>query len=441
MTDWEDRLIDTMLEENVGEDLPPDLRGPIMRKIHCRSRHRIILTILTTAAAIAFLLFFAYQKPEEHIPVAPRLLTQQYRIEGDYQFIEKQIVTGDKSALLYMGQDEYIKVLIGSDSIVQVEENRLLLRRGFVDCEVEKNHGGFEVHTDVGTAEVLGTRFVVHVLEKENEMLGKRMMVKVLTGAVMVSAIFGNISNTINAGDVAIVANGQRMVVAEKKDEKAVTPQQIELKAIRALRGILEGRAARIREEMLQDDNIAALLASATKATNTYFAKLEANETYKQLQAEKKEIIANQRRNTNWGEMDEEARKTLWKEMRQSYHRQVEITRELTEIAETDEQLKPLRKAMLDAWLAYQKSFEEKLSQSKEYAALQARIIEIDTWQISLMPQNYSFGNPGNPGIPGIRGNRGNRQRGQGIAKPAGGATTNQPGRTPNQPAKETETF
>jgi len=424
MTDLEDRLVGMMLEEKAGGDIPPDLRDRIMHQLRRRSRKLIILKIIAATAAIALLILFVYQKPEKQIQIKPPVMTEKYRVVGEYKLIEKQIVTGDRSALLFMGHDEYIKVMIGPHSKVQVEDGRILLRRGFVDCEIEKNCGGFEVDTDVGVAEVLGTRFIVHVLDKENRMFGKRMMVKVLTGAVMVSAMIGDMSSSACAGEVVVV-NNQGLVAAAKTDEKAQTPAEIELKAISSLKKTFEAKATSIREEILQDTEVATLLTTATNSTNTYFAKLETNETYKQLQNEKKEI-ADQSRAIDWGKMDKEERKNAYREMGHSWRRRREINKELASLGETDEELKPLRKAMQKAWVTYQKSLENKLNQNKEYVALQAKIIEVSKWQKNLMTGRYLQYSKHQRG-GGIRGMQ------MKMGKPKATA--------PIQKAKETETF
>ena len=66
------------------------------------------------------------------------------------------------------------------------------LARGSATCEVDRSVGSFQVVTDAGTVSVTGTKFTVRVIEEEG-MLSKRMYVKVLAGAVVLTGAWGEV--------------------------------------------------------------------------------------------------------------------------------------------------------------------------------------------------------------------------------------------------------
>jgi ferric-dicitrate binding protein FerR (iron transport regulator) len=79
----------------------------------------------------------------------------------------------------------------------------VVLRSGRAACQADRNVGTFAVRSDVGSVSVTGTQFEVEMIEDQgdHDMFGKRMAVSVLTGAVLVSGVWGEMS--LQAGETA----------------------------------------------------------------------------------------------------------------------------------------------------------------------------------------------------------------------------------------------
>jgi hypothetical protein len=85
---------------------------------------------------------------------------------------------------------------------------------GEVHCTVAPARGSFTVRTPAGTVSVVGTELIVRVVDSEGEdpMLDRRMIVRVLVGAVLVSGTWGSFQ---------LVAGEEKQVPkTEKKEEK-----------------------------------------------------------------------------------------------------------------------------------------------------------------------------------------------------------------------------
>ena len=100
----------------------------------------------------------------------------------------------------------------------------IVLTQGRAVCQADRGVGTFAVRTDVGTVSVTGTRFAVSLIEPtgDKDMFDKRMAVRVLAGAVLVSGTWGQM--TLNAGQAATVPPPEsvlRKIVADLDVEPA----------------------------------------------------------------------------------------------------------------------------------------------------------------------------------------------------------------------------
>ena len=98
----------------------------------------------------------------------------------------------------------YCKVKLDAGSSLQIAGEKraeeVVLRQGSATCLTDRGVGKFAVRSDVGSVSVTGTEFAVKMIEDQgdDDMFGKRMAVRVLTGAVLVSGVWGEM--TLQAG-------------------------------------------------------------------------------------------------------------------------------------------------------------------------------------------------------------------------------------------------
>lgn len=186
---WLDRLIHTLLQEELGGQHPPDLTKRVMAR--ATRRGRWVGYAVAAAAALAAVLigewWFFGRYP------APRA-TGGYTVEGGEAVGRGATLhTAEASAAVVLGG--YCQVEIEPESSVQIEgvrgDEQIELARGGVTCEVDRGVGRFAVRSEVGTVSVTGTKFSVQLVEGGAGMAGKQMLVRVLVGAVLVSGSWG----------------------------------------------------------------------------------------------------------------------------------------------------------------------------------------------------------------------------------------------------------
>ena len=194
-----DRLIDFLLREELGKEAPPNLTERILRAADKATRRRApvrvsrwrIPGLLAATVALAVLCGLAivhYRNREPEIaviPVLPRGETMD---------------SGETGRTIQLGVNGYCHVDLSprTQVIRKGEEGaeELYLTRGTVQCEVDKKVGTFAVQSNVGTVTVTGTKFTVKVPEAKGgaNMSVKKMVVRVITGAVILSGAFGELS-------------------------------------------------------------------------------------------------------------------------------------------------------------------------------------------------------------------------------------------------------
>jgi len=195
--DNEDKLIEVMLEEELGGRCPPDLTGGILA---CAFPGRRLLSpVLAAACAFAAIvtLFIPMRSSEPGAPSYPvPTAAGAYHVKGAGK-VERgaTVFTRRESARLALGG--YCRIKIEPDTLLRIEGSKndesVYLERGGIQSLVDSEVGSYSVETEVGKVCALGTDFIVRVVEQAagKDALGNRMFVKVITGAVVVSGPWG----------------------------------------------------------------------------------------------------------------------------------------------------------------------------------------------------------------------------------------------------------
>ena len=131
-----------------------------------------------------------------------------YRVVGGGK-VERgsEIFTEAGTASVALGG--YCRVDLDAGSALRIAGTKraeeVVLKQGRVVCQADRGVGTFAVRTDVGTVSVTGTRFAVTMIEDKGDeaMFDKRMAVRVLAGAVLVSGTWGEM--TLKEGQAATV--------------------------------------------------------------------------------------------------------------------------------------------------------------------------------------------------------------------------------------------
>jgi hypothetical protein len=221
-----DRLIHILLLEELGGQAPPDLADRVLQRTLNAPRRRLRLWVPAAAAAAVILaigglaIFGPWSYPS---PTA----------NGNYSVVEggglrrgAVICTQDAAAEVVLGG--YCRVDLGPQTRLRLQgrdrAEEVFLETGSALCEVDRNIGTFVVRTEVGTVSVTGTKFTVRILESEGDprMCTKRMAVKVLVGAVLLSGAWGNVA--LSAGnDTMVVAAPPQANLAQMSTTARVT--------------------------------------------------------------------------------------------------------------------------------------------------------------------------------------------------------------------------
>lgn len=186
------------------------LKKPELRKTEktTSSKVKVISLIFTAAAALAILvtgwqLFFTYPEPQvsDTIKVAA----------GGKLERGTDLETGNKGGDIKLGG--YCDIRMAKKSKIRLEgkknQEQIYLEKGKTECRVTKKKGTFIVRTDLGQIKVLGTHFTVGVYNDsqkrgEEAMNLKKMFVKVMAGAVMLSSAYGD-DLVIKAGEAVVI--------------------------------------------------------------------------------------------------------------------------------------------------------------------------------------------------------------------------------------------
>jgi len=226
-----DRLIDLLLRELLGDESPPDLCASVMSRAGGRA-WRWVLAGAAAAAVLALAaglwwLVLAYPTPRGTGPL---------RVAGGGSVRRgATVLTAERPASLALGG--YCRIELHPGSRARITGQRgaegLFLEEGGVTCEVKPGEGRFAVATPLGTVTVTGTEFTVQLLEGDDRMSGKQMLVRVLVGAVLVSGAWGQVA----------LAEGDERRLPERREARAdgTVPD-----ALQGFRGTLIGTIASV---------------------------------------------------------------------------------------------------------------------------------------------------------------------------------------------------
>jgi len=187
------------LDSHLTECLAPDaeLEPEPIKIRHWRSV-RVMAIAAMLLIAVGLMLFFGrYPEPEAY---------GAYRVVGGGPVKRGSVIVAEGGpARVVLGG--YCRVSLEAGSSVQIAGGKraeeVVLRQGGATCRADRGVGTFAVRSDVGSVSVTGTEFAVKMIEDQgdNDMFGKRMAVSVITGAVLVSGTWGEM--TLQAGQQA----------------------------------------------------------------------------------------------------------------------------------------------------------------------------------------------------------------------------------------------
>jgi len=248
-----DRLIDVLLEEQLGGQAPPDVTGRVLAAAGAR---RLLRWTALAAAALLLVccgLWTLLTRPQGY--PAPRVSGDYRVVTGESAWRGAVLESGPGGARLEMGG--YCVVEMAPHTRVGVEgaerNERIRLERGGVRCEVESGRGGFRVVTDLGEVSVVGTRFVVRV-EGGGQMEPRRMFVKVLAGAVLLTTAYA--SETLQAGEQKTVAEkpGGKVIATFLEGNRAATAIWVKVRKVLAGEPELAGRTVKFNARWVKTE-------------------------------------------------------------------------------------------------------------------------------------------------------------------------------------------
>ena len=203
-------------------------------------RRRRIVWAVTAAAAMllvaAGLALFIDRYPAPEVSGA-------YRVVGGGPVERGSVIVAEGgSATVALGG--YCRVDLDAGGSLQIAGTKraeeVFLCQGRATCQADRDVGTFAVRTDVGSVSVTGTEFSVKTIEDQgdHDMFGKRMAVSVLTGAVIISGAWGEM--TLHAGETAntpppeavlrkIVADLKLPTVEHKKLDQLLSTQRVKV--------------------------------------------------------------------------------------------------------------------------------------------------------------------------------------------------------------------
>ncbi len=204
--DWLDRLIDTLLREEVGGERPPDITERVTaaarkrRKKPTRARRWWAWAGGVVAAVLLVGIGFALFGP----PRKGELTASGLTVDGGGPLARGATVrtAGGKGTLTLGG---YCSVELQANTAVRIDgtagDERVALLAGELACAVQPNRGGFAVGTPQGRVTVSGTRFNVrlHPGRTPDGRVAEWTVVQVEEGSVSVAGEWGDV--TLATGD------------------------------------------------------------------------------------------------------------------------------------------------------------------------------------------------------------------------------------------------
>jgi ferric-dicitrate binding protein FerR (iron transport regulator) len=194
---------------------------------------------LAVAAAVAVIAFVLHQGPERY--PEPQAKGTYTIADGGELRRGAVLQIGNQGAALELG--DYCRLDLDPDSVVRLagepRRERIFLEQGRVLCDVDGQAGQFAVETDLCTATVKGTRFIVQLDDQEGElpMLRRQALVRVLAGVVLVSGAWGeDVLRAAEEKRIVPAAEPQAAPAAKEDDAEALKA------ALKGFRGYLVGQ-------------------------------------------------------------------------------------------------------------------------------------------------------------------------------------------------------
>ncbi len=392
---WTDQLTETFLGEWLSDEEPPDLSARIL----ARARRSERLPVLRWAAAAAALVVagliwhWSPVEPPVRIPVPPAYAAPtasgDYQVEGRGRIERGAVIhTGEGVANLCMGG--YADVTMKPGSTVQLAgaegAEEIILTRGEIECEVDADAEKlFTVQTELGTVSVVGTRFTVQLTGEETAMNGKKMLVKVLAGAVMVTGLTGaqSVVNTAQArefGRRGAWPRPGRQAATAIADAK--TPIAKEAIALGLQERALREKQSEIEAKILADTGVAAAMKAAFDAMAACDGALEANPEYADMKKERAKISTDMR--SMWGggrgRGDREGRQERMNKFREMRTRSGELRNKMTKLAGEVKELVALKAKKDEAVAAFLSKYQAVLDADKGYAETGKQLEQVRVW-------------------------------------------------------------
>ncbi|MFH1731943.1 MAG: FecR domain-containing protein [Planctomycetota bacterium] len=417
---WIDRLTETCLGECLGGKGPPDLSGRVLARAD-RSRRRFAIGWAAAAAAallVAGLISVWWpgepQKPISRKPAyAEPAAIGDYRVEGDGTVRRGAIVhTDEGTAELSMGGYAYVTMEPGSSAQIAGTQNaeEVVLTRGEIDCEVNASRGRlFAVRTELGTVSVVGTRFTVQLTEEETEMNGKKMLVNVLVGTVLVTGLNGA-QSVVSAGERrAVDRGGQRQAVDRGGQRQAVdrgvraamtrlttptiteakTPLEKEAVALALQERALQAKQQEIETKVLADAEVAAAMKAAFDAMAACEADVNANPEYADLKKEREQVSTELRQvfRGGAGRQDRANREERMRKFRELQTRSNQLREKMAKLTTEVKELAGLKKKKDEAVAAFLTKYQATLAANKEHAEIDKQLKQIEAWSAAISEQ------------------------------------------------------
>jgi len=223
MSEQQDRLIEVLLREELGQERPPSLNKAVRAKasevLRLRRRRWIVLVASSAAMVIAAVgLFFALRQPpqpntagtnEQNPP--PQVTDKPTEPKPNPTDQRGQIVkAGKTSEHLTLGGYANLELSPYGELKIAGAPNAeaVVLNRGKVSCKIERGHGSFDVLSELGKVSVTGTEFEVMLRQEDGEHPPppQFMNVHVKVGSVVVHGLGGEVK--LAAGEEGGVAIG-----------------------------------------------------------------------------------------------------------------------------------------------------------------------------------------------------------------------------------------
>lgn len=389
---WIDRLTETCLGEGLGGEGPPDLSGRILARAG-RPRRPLVFRWAAAAAALfaVGLLWMSWPRETVELVAPPTAYAApaasgDYRIEGDGKIRRGAVVLTDEgTATLSMGGYAYVTMKPESSVQVAGEQNAegIVLTRGEVECEVDADAEKlFTVRTEFGTVSVVGTHFTVQLTGEETEMNGRKMLVKVLAGAVLVTGLNGG-QSIVNAAERRTWGRGARQAMTRLTTPAiadAKTPLEKEAVALGLQQRALQAKQQEIETQVLADADVAATMKAAFDAMAACEADVAANPEYADLKKEKEEISTQMREMWRGGRnrRDRAAREERMKKFRALRTRSNEVREKMAKLTTEVKGLAELKTKKDEAVAAFLTKYQAALDANKEYTEAAEELKKIE---------------------------------------------------------------